>query len=58
MDLTLKLEVGDKVFVGGDGIDTPPSPQVPDIYCVIITTSSHVVPVRWESGVQLVQCSD
>ena len=58
MDLTLKLEVGDKVFVGGDGIDTPPPPQVPDVHCVIITTSGHVVPIQWESGVQLVQCSD
>ena len=58
MDFTLKLEVGDEVIVGGDGIDTPPPPQVPDVHCVIITTSGHMVPVRWKSGVQLVQCSD
>ena len=45
MDLTLKLEVGDEVIVGGDGIDTPPPPQVPDVHCVIITTGGHVVPV-------------
>ena len=57
LDPTLKLEVGDEVFVGRDGVDTPPSPQVPDVHCVIITTSGHVVPVQRERGVQPVQHS-
>ena len=42
--LTLELEVGDEVGVGRDGVDTPPLPQVPDVHCIIITTSSHMVP--------------